>query len=109
LIAAPVVVPLPLLVRHVHHVPSVRAFSAPRVPVVVPLPQVEVRIEDVLRNLKAIAHTDLHVLSEESVVPGRWADKIKALELLMNQLDCAEAAYTVIGTLEQEVAAAEAQ
>ena len=30
------------------------------------LEAVEVRIEDVLRDLKAIAHTDLHVLSEQS-------------------------------------------
>ena len=88
-----------------------------------------------LRDLKAIAHTDLQTLSEQSGVPARWADKLKALELLMkhlglaapeqhqhvhftpeqlsrmtdDQLDRAEAAYTVIVALEQEVAAAEAQ
>ena len=45
------------------------------------LEAVEVRIEDVLRDLKAIAHTDPHVLSEQSGVPARWADKLKALEL----------------------------
>ena len=103
------------------------------------LEAVEVRIEDVLRDLKAIAHTDLHVLSDQSGVPARWADKLKALELLMKhlglaspeqhqhlhqhvhftpeqlsrltdeQLDRAEAAYADIVALEQEVAAAEAQ
>ena len=103
------------------------------------LQAVEVRIEDVLRDLEAIAHTDLQTLSTRSGVPARWADKLKALELLMKhmglaapeqhqhlhqhvhftpdqlrrmtdeQLDRAEAAYTVIVALEQEVAAAEAQ
>ncbi len=103
------------------------------------LEAVEVRIEDVLRDLKAIAHTDPHVLSEQSGVPARWADKLKALELLMKhlglaapeqhqhvhqhvhftpehlnrmtdeQLDRTEAAYTVIAALEQEVASDEAQ
>jgi len=98
---------------------------------------VEVRIEDVLRDLKAIAHTDLQTLSEQSGIPARWADKLKALELLMKhlglaapeqhqylhhhvhftpeqlnrmtdeQLDRTEAAYTEIVSLEQEVAAAE--
>ena len=53
------------------------------------LQAVEVRIEDVLRDLKAIAHTDLHVLSERSGVPARWADKLKALELLMKHLGLA--------------------
>ena len=53
------------------------------------LEAVEVRIEDVLRDLKAIAHTDLHVLSEQSGVPARWADKLKALELLMKHLGLA--------------------
>ena len=99
------------------------------------LEAVEVRIEDVLRDLKAIAHTDLRALSQQSGVPARWADKLKALELLMKhlglaapeqhqhvhqhvhftpeqlnrmtdeQLDRTEAAYTVIAALEQEVAA----
>ena len=97
------------------------------------------RIEDVLRDLKAIAHTDPHVLSEQSGVPARWADKLKALELLMKhlglaapkqhqhvhqhvhftpeqlkrmtdeQLDRTEAAYTAIAALEEEVAADDAQ
>ena len=40
---------------------------------------VEVRIEDVLRDLKAIAHTNLQILAEQSGVPARWADKLKAL------------------------------
>ena len=44
------------------------------------LEAVEVRIEDVLRDLKAIAHTDLRALSQQSGVPARWADKLKALE-----------------------------
>jgi len=91
------------------------------------------------RDLRAIAHTDLHVLSEQSGVPARWADKLKALELLMKhlglatpeqhqhlhqhahftseqltrmtdgQLDRVEAACAEIVALEQEVAAAEAQ
>ena len=99
----------------------------------------EVRIEDVLRDLKAIAHIDLQTLSAQSGIPARWVDKLKALELLMKhlglaapeqrqhlhqhvhftpeqlsrmtdeQLDRAEAAYTVIVALEQEVAADEAQ
>ena len=103
------------------------------------LEAVEVRIEDVLRDLKAIAHTDPHVLSEQSGVPARWADKLKALELLMKhlglvapkqhqhvhqhvhftpeqlkrmtdeQLDRTEAAYTAIAALEEEVAADDAQ
>ena len=50
------------------------------------LKALEVRIEDVLPDLKAIALTDLHVLSEQSGVPARWADKLKALELLMKHL-----------------------
>ena len=103
------------------------------------LQAVEVRIEDVLRDLKAIAHTDLQTLSAQSWIPARWADKLKELELLMKhlslaapeqhqhlhhhvhftpeqvsrmtdeQLDRAEAPYTVIVALEQEVAADEAQ
>jgi phytoene dehydrogenase-like protein len=103
------------------------------------LEAVEVRIEDVLRDLKAIAHTDPHVLSEQSGVPARWADKLKALELLMKhlglaapeqhqhlhqhvhftpeqlkrmtdeQLDRTETAYATLVALEQEVAADEAQ
>ena len=97
----------------------------------------EVRVEDVLRDLKAIARTDLQTLSVQSGVPARWADKLKALELLMKHLglaapeqhqhlhhhvyftpdqlsrmtdeqsDRAEAAYIEIVALEQEVAAAE--
>ena len=50
---------------------------------------VEVRIEDVLRDLKSIAHTDLQMLSEQSGIQARWADKIKALELLMTHLGVA--------------------
>ena len=103
------------------------------------LKSVEVRIEDVLHDLRAIAHTDLQTLTEQSGVPARWGDKLKALELLMKhlglaapethqhvhqhvhftpeqlnrmtdeQLDRAKAAYTVIVALEQEVAADEAQ
>ena len=103
------------------------------------LQAVEVRIEDVLRDLKAIAHTDLQTLSEQSGIPARWADKLKALELLMkhlglaapeqhqhlhqhvhftreqlnrmtdDQLDRVEVACAEIVALEQEVAAAEAQ
>ena len=103
------------------------------------LEAVEVRIENVLRDLKAIAHTDLQTLSEQSRIPALWTDKLKALELLMKhlglaapeqhqhlhqhvhftpeqlnrltdeQLDRTEAAYTEIGALEQEVRAAEAQ
>ena len=53
------------------------------------LEAVEVRIEDVLRDLKAIAHTDLRALSQQSGVPARWADKLKALELLMKHLGLA--------------------
>ena len=103
------------------------------------LKAVEVRIEDVLRDVMAIAHTDLHTLTEQSGVPARWSDKLKALELLMKhlglaapeqhqhvhqhvrftpeqlnrmsdgQLDRAEAAYTTLASLEQEVAADEAR
>ena len=106
------------------------------------LQAVEVRIEDVLRDLKAIALTDLRALSQQSGVPARWADKLKALELLEllmkhlglaapeqhqhvhqhvhftaeqlsrmtdERLDRAEAAYTEIVALGQEVSAAEAQ
>jgi len=103
------------------------------------LQAVEVCIEDVLRDLKAIAHTDLQTLSEQSGIQARWADKLKALELLMKhlglaapeqhqhlhqhvhftreqlncmtdeQLDRTETAYAEIVALEQEVAAAEAQ
>ena len=32
----------------------------------------EVQIEDVLRDLKAIAHTDLQTLFEESGIQARW-------------------------------------
>ena len=97
------------------------------------------RIEDVLCDLKTIAHTDLQTLSEQSGTQARWAEKLKALELLMKhlglaapeqhqhlhqhvhfmpeqlnrmtdeQLDRTEAAYAEIVSLEQEVAAAEAQ
>ena len=97
----------------------------------------EVRVEDVLRDLKAIVHTDLETLSVQSELLLRWADKLKALELLMKhlglaapeqhqhlhhhvhftpdqlsrmtdeQFDRAEAAYIEIVALEQEVAAAE--
>ena len=42
------------------------------------LQAVEVCIEDVLRDLKAIAHTDLQTLSEQSGIQARWADKLKA-------------------------------
>ena len=103
------------------------------------LKAVEVRIEDVLRDVMAIAHTDLHTLTEQSGIPARWSDKLKALELLMKhlglaapeqhqhvhqhvrftpeqlnrmsdgQLDRAEAAYTTLASLEQEVAADEAR
>jgi len=96
------------------------------------LEAVEVRIADVLRDLRTIAHTDLQTLAEQSGVPARWADKLKALELLMkhlglaapethqhvhqhvhftpeqlqqmtdDQLDRVEAAYTVLTTLERE-------
>jgi len=103
------------------------------------LKAVEVRIEDVLRDVMAIAHTDLHTLTEQSGVPARWSDKLKALELLMKhlglaapeqhqhvhqhvrftpeqlnrmsdgQLDRAETAYTTLASLEREVAADEAR
>ena len=103
------------------------------------LKAVEVRIEDVLRDVMAIAHTDLHTLTEQSGIPARWSDKLKALELLMKhlglaapethqhvhqhvrftpeqfdrmsdgQLDRAEAAYRALATLEREVAADEAR
>ena len=53
------------------------------------LQAVEVRIEDVLRDLKAIAHRELQTLSIQSGVPARWADKLKALELLMKHLGLA--------------------
>ena len=103
------------------------------------LKAVEVRIEDVLRDVMAIAHTDLHTLTQQSGIPARWSDKLKALELLMkhlglaapeqhqhvhqhvrftpeqlnrmsdDQLDRAETAYTTLASLEQEVAADEAR
>ena len=103
------------------------------------LKAVEVRIEDVLCDVMAIAHTDLQTLTEQSGVPARWSDKLKALELLMkhlglaasethqhvhqyvhftpeqfdrmsdDQLDRAETAYKNMATLEQEVAADEAR
>ena len=50
------------------------------------LAAVNVRVEDVLRDLQAIAHTDLQTLAAQSGVPARWADKRKALELLMKHL-----------------------
>ena len=50
---------------------------------------VDVRVEDVLRDLQEIAHTDLQTLSAQSGVPARWADKLKALELLMKHLGLA--------------------
>ena len=53
------------------------------------LKAVDVRIEDVLRDVMAIAHTDLHTLTEQSGVPARWTDKLKALELLMKHLGLA--------------------
>ena len=53
------------------------------------LAAVNVRVEDVLRDLQAIAHTDLQTLSAQSGVPARWADKLKALELLMKHLGLA--------------------
>ena len=43
------------------------------------LAAVNVRVEDVLRDLSAIAHTELQTLSAQSGVPARWADKLKAL------------------------------
>ncbi len=79
------------------------------------------------------------MLSEQSGVPARWANKLRALQLLMRhlglaapkqhqhvhqhvhltpeqlkrmtdeQLDRTEAAYTTIAALEQEVAADDAQ
>ena len=55
------------------------------------LAAVEVRSAEVLRELMAIAHTDLRTLAEQSGVSARWADKIKALELLMKHLGLAEA------------------
>jgi len=103
------------------------------------LKSVDVRIQDVLQDLRAIAHTDLQTLTEQSGVPARWSDKLKALELLMkhlglaapethqhvhqhvhftpeqfermsnDQLDRAEAAYRALATLEREVAADEAR
>ncbi len=103
------------------------------------LKAVEVRIEDVLRDVMAIAHTDLQTLTEQSGIPARWSDKLKALELLMkhlglaapethqhvhqhvrftpnqfermsdDQLDRAETAYKALATLEREVAADEAR
>ena len=103
------------------------------------LEAVEVRIADVLRDLRVIAHTDLQTLAEQSGVPARWADKLKALELLMkhlglaapethqhvhqhvhftpeqfqrmtdDQLDRAESAYTALTTLEREVVADDAR
>ena len=84
-----------------------------------------------------IAYTDLHTLTEQSGVPIRWREKLKALELLMkhvgvatpqqhihqhvhftmaqyqrmsdDQLDRAEDAYITLKTLEREVAADEAR
>jgi|TARA_B100001245_G_scaffold61804_1_gene42824 hypothetical protein len=44
------------------------------------LKSVEVRIQDVLHDLSAIVHTDLQTLTEQSGVPARWGDKLKALE-----------------------------
>ena len=103
------------------------------------LKTVEVRIEDVLRDVMAIAHTDLQTLTEQSGVSARWSDKLKALELLMkhlglaapethqhvhqhvhftpeqlnrmsdDQLERSEAAYKTLVSLEQEVAADEAR
>ena len=103
------------------------------------LAAVEVRSAEVLRELMAIAHTDLRTLAEQSGVSARWADKIKALELLMkhlglaapetqqhihqhvyftpdqlqrmtdDQLDRVEAASGMLVTLEQEVKADEAR
>ena len=64
----------------------VPAISANRWQAPQQLAAVEVRIEDVLRDLKAIAHTDLQTLAEQSVVPARWVDKLKALELPMKHL-----------------------
>ena len=53
------------------------------------LAAVNVRVEDVLRDLQAIAHTDLQTLAGQSGVPARWADKLKALELLLKHLGLA--------------------
>ena len=53
------------------------------------LATVDLRVEDVLRDLQAIAHTELQTLSAQSGVPARWADKLKALELLMKHLGLA--------------------
>jgi TPR repeat protein len=53
------------------------------------LKSVEVRIEDVLHDLREIAHTDLQTLTEQSGVPARWGDKLQALELLMKHLGLA--------------------
>jgi len=53
------------------------------------LAAVNVRVEDVLRDLQAIAHTDLQTLSAQSGVPARSADKLKVLELLMKHLGLA--------------------
>ena len=53
------------------------------------LAAVNIRVEDVLRDLQAIAHTDLQTLGAQSGVPARWADKLKALELLMKYLGLA--------------------
>ena len=50
---------------------------------------VDVQVEDVLRDLQAIAHTELPMLSAQSGVPASWADKLKALELLMTHLGLA--------------------
>jgi len=84
-----------------------------------------------------IAHTDLQTLTEQSGIPARCSDKLKALELLMkhlglavsethqhvhqhvhftpeqfgrmsdDQLDRAEGTYKTLATLEREVAADE--
>ena len=53
------------------------------------LAAVNVRVENVLRDLQPIAHADLQMLSAQSGVPARWADKLKALELLMKHLGLA--------------------
>ena len=66
----------------------------------------EVRVEDVLRDLQAIDHTDLQTLSVQSGVPARWADKLKALELLRmtdDQLQEARDAYTVLAGIQQQL------
>ena len=41
------------------------------------------------QQLKAIAHTDLQTLLEQSGIQARWADKLKALELLLKHLGLA--------------------